>query len=823
MSHPLGYNPLLPSSVTSSTSEPLSPQGTPVMPPGLVTPHPTGMGLDVSMGMMVPGMSPQVTSDPVLQAVAEQQMRSMMTMDSRSRMMSGSIEKTFGEMQKSLKEVTDALSKAAAQVADAVRQAAPGTPRTGAGTRTPRPVDSPEATASEVSRGRAPRLTDMKGDEPEGKPLPSLRRLPFGEAAQSFSMASVGQRAAGHLAKMLQDSQAQSGWQQVEGEDTWVRWRGKGMRATAEQAGALRGRALNARVNALGSAGAVARGASISSALPGLGRVAGPVGFLAGGALAAGHMMTEQREANRVYQQITGGPNFSITDPRSGVRQRLGETLFRGSMFGTMGGQDSRDLYLGIAQTGLQGGARQDALDFAVKQFRKTGMDVGDSIQLIEQSVRNGVDTFGTLSEALDKVGKTARDTGQNVQVIQRAFAQTLGTVQAQVTPTAAAPVIAAGIQQQISRQGHLLGSQLDFGGMLSQPALMMQAAQLGQTPMAYMAKIQEDPALLGQGMQSQVNRVRDAVFNAQALQWAHEEARKAMALTGGQLTPGDAAEIGRKMSENGMLNPMQFMQVAAAMGMGGVTPANVYEVAAKVALGGFRFDQALSPRETQPLEGGGKTIGGQKVVTAGDYRDIKGGDRETARRAGGQNLTIEKSIGISRESDLSKAGSEYLEYVHGSRDAHGRVTAAGSGTRSSVMEALLRDEKGLRDKHFIVQTKDGPKTVSFEDAFKNYSDQLARGDVTVQETGETVAQTTGKMGDRSVATGSAGQPAAKGAKAPTATAGSVTIYADDELKRIIRIVASGGATYDQARRQGVPAPAFPPTPSEYPSATGGG
>lgn len=817
MSYPLGYNPLLPSTVSRSTSEPLSPPGTPIIPPGLVVPRPTGMGLEVSMGMMTPGMSPQVTSDPVLQAVAEQQMRQMVGLDTKTKMLNGQIERTFTEMQRSIKEVSDAMSEAAATVVRALHDTGGAGGATTGGRHLPRPIDDP--TAEDVSRGRAPRLTDMKGDEPEGKPLRPLRGMAFGRAAESFSLGTVGRRAAGHLARSFQDAQGRSRWEQVEGEDTWVRWHGRGRRATVEVAGPMRGRLLNARTNAIGAAGGIAQGAEISSVLPGLGRVAGPVGFAVGGALWAGHELAQQREANRVYQQITGGPNFSVSDPRSGLRQRLGQMMFQGGQFGTMGGGDARDLYLGITQTGLQGGARQDALDFAVKQFRQTGMDVGDAIQLIEQNVRNGVDTFGTLAEALDKVSKTARDTGQNVQVVQRAFAQTLGTVQGQITPTSAAPVIAAGIQQQITKQGHLLSSQLDFSGMLTQPALMMQAAQLGASPMAYMAQIQEDPGLLGRGMQSQVDRVRDAVFGPDALAFAHSEAQKAMALTGGQLTPADAADIGRRMAENGMLNPMQFMQVATTLGIGGVTPANVYEVAAKVALGSFRFDEALSPKQTQALEGGGRTIGGQKVVTAGDYR--KGGDAETAGRAGAQNKAIAQALGLAGAEELTGAGNAYLGYLHGSRDARGQVTSAGSGARSAVMEALLRDEKGLKDKHFVVQTKDGPKAVSFEEAFRSFGDQLSRGDVTIQETGETVAQATGKIGDRSVATPSSGQGAPKGAKDPGAVAGSVTIYADDELRRIIRIVASGGASYDQARRNGVPAPAFPATPGEYPSATG--
>jgi hypothetical protein len=292
------------------------------------------------------------------------------------------------------------------------------------------------------------------------------------------------------------------------------------------------------------------------------------------------------------------------------------------------------------------------------------------------------------------------------------------------------------------------------------------------------------------------------------------------MSATGGQLTSEDAAGIGRTMAERGMLNPTQFMAVAQAMGIGGVTPANVYEVAAKVALGGFRFDKALS---TPQLPGGGSTIGGQKILTVRDQRQVKGGDSETARAIGGQQRQIAKELGAASVGDLSRAGQAYLGRVEGSTDAHMRVTDPGTGQRSSILEALLRDEKGLKDKSFVVQTKDGSKAVSFEEAFKSFEDQLSRGDVVIQQTGETVAQATGQMGDRGAAVTSSGKAAPKGAKDPSqaGVTGTVTIYATDELRRILGIVTSGGVSVDQARRQGVPAAPFPSTPYEYPNATG--
>lgn len=798
--------PMVPNTVQSSTSQPLSPTGLPMLPPGLVMPSPMDGG--VYGAGTVPGLTPQISSDPVAQAIIRQQMRQAYDLSTHGQVMDGGIEKSFREIKAGLHELAASVQEAAAQITASMRGV------TGSQPAMPHPLDAPESvTAAQVSAGHVPTPEQMAPGVPEG-PRP-LRSMSVREGLHSFSLAEMSQRAAGHLAATMQGYR--QGWGYSD-EGGWAYKRGRQSRTATP----MEARLLNVSSNVGTAAGRVASGESIGAALPGIGRVAGPLGFAAGGALLGGHFLEHQREANRTYQQITGGDNFSLTDPTSGFRQRVGQMGFELSQFGVMQGEDARMLYLGTTATGLQGGERQGALDFATKQFRKTGMDVADALGLIEASVRSGVTEFSSLGAALDKVSQTARETGQNVQTVQRAFANTLGTVQSQVTGGSSAPAIAAGIQQEVSKQGHLLGSQLDFSGMLSQPAMMMQAAQLGQSPMAYMARVQEDPSLLGKGLQSQVDRVRDSVFGGSALQFAHGEAQRAMAQTGGQLTESDAAGIGRTMAERGMLNPTQFMAVAQAMGIGGVTPANVYEVAAKVALGGFRFDQALS---TPQLPDKGTTIGGQRLLTARDIRPIKGGDRETARATGAQQKQIANALGAPGVEALSAAGLSYLHGIQGSTDAHMRVTDPGTGRRSAVLEALLRDEKSLRDKSFVVQTKDGSRAVSFEEAFRSYEDQLSRGDVVIQQTGETVAQATGQMGDRGAGTPSAGQPATKGSRAPGqgGVTGTVTIYATDELRRILGIVTTGGVSVDQARRQGVPAAPFPATPYDYPNATGGG
>jgi hypothetical protein len=260
------------------------------------------------------------------------------------------------------------------------------------------------------------------------------------------------------------------------------------------------------------------------------------------------------------------------------------------------------------------------------------------------------------------------------------------------------------------------------------------------------------------------------------------------------------------------MLNVQQFMVVAAQMGLGGITPANVYEVAAKVAVGGIRLDQSLAGQADLP--DAGRTAGGQPLLTARD-KDSP----DYSRRLGEQGRLIAEATGRSGLDTLSKSGLAYLREVQGRIDAHGRVEEPGTGQRSAILEGLLKDEKGLKDKHFVVQGPNGPVTVDFEQAFTQYRDQLRRGDVVVHESGQTVAEATGKMGDRTGQVTSTSKEPPKGAGSGAAPAGSVAIYPAPELERILRLVYGGGAYADSARRAGVPAAPFPSDPSLYPSA----
>jgi hypothetical protein len=772
-----------------------------------ITPMPFPPGMMPSMSIDPMGMSPNTGSAAVAQQYARAQMKQALDAASQMRMLSGEIERNFRSVRDLVKETTAELTNAAASVspsgagsaAPGQAPAAPARPRIAGDRRAPKPVDDPVAAVG-AQGGPGSGL-------PEGVPA----------GREGFNLRDVGRRAVAMGARQVSERTGQYELvDQPDGTRRWVR------SATGDAVGALRARGLGVATQMDKGLGEVAGGAKLTEAFPALGRVAGPVAALASAGYEVGERAEQQRAANLPYQQITGGPNFSLTDPDSGFRQRVSENRFRYSQFGVMGGDEARALYLGVAQTGLRGDDRQSALKFATDQFKRTGMEVADSINLIEQSVRNGVDNFASLDKAISDVSTSARTAGMNVQVQQRAFAATLGQVQTNVTGNATAPVIAAGIQTELQKQGHTLGGQIDFSGMFSQQSMMLQASALGQTPGQYQAAAQDDPSLVGRGLQSQIDRIRDAVFSTQAMQVAAGLAREAMSKSGGQLTSADAANIGRELAERGLLNTQQFMAVAAQLGLGGVTQANVYEVAAKIAVGGIRLDQSLAS-SSSTLPDSGRTVGGAPVATAGagaSQQQLSLQAKTIADATGGYSTSPDPT-----DLGLSKEGRAYLEEVQGSYGKRGKVDQQGTGQRSAVVEALLKQQKSFSKDKFVVQTKDGPAAVSFSEAFKTYRDQLERGDVVIQDTGETVSQAVGAPGNRDQRISSNTQAAPKGSTDPSKGAmnGTVTIYPSAELQKILQFRTSGGVYVESAQRSGTPAAAFPATPNDYPSATGTG
>lgn len=591
----------------------------------------------------------------------------------------------------------------------------------------------------------------------------------------------------------------------MEGQPVGPRMQGHATSAMAQfaRSESRRGRVTEA-VNAFGEGG------GLSGALGVLTKRAGPIGLAIGVGSQIANQMESQREENRFYQNIQGGSNFA------GFGERARERLFGLTGIGTMGQGQSRELFRSVSETGLQGDDRSRALDFATEQFRKTGMDVSVSMDLIRTSIANGVTDFAALNESLDAVSKSAREGGRNVGEAQKAFAQTFAQVSTQLTNTGAAPAVAAALREGTEGQGRALSS-LDYSGTLNMQGLTMQASALGINPLTYRAQVGSGTGaglrLLGRGIQTQVDQVAQSIITPQQRTQAQQMA-SGMDLPNGKLTPGQADQIGRQLG----VNPEALMYSLQARGITGVTPANVYEYAGKLALGGVNLREGFNEQAERRDNGG---LRANQVGRLGN-RDLQAGQELTT----GQTGALERNLGYTSRMRAMRYGGvkETPGLGKEARDAlqtyEQRVEK--TGRRSGAIEGLLRKGAISDDSKFLVQTRDGQRQVSLSEAVKDYRDQLETGRATVlsgSQAGRTVGDITGVTTTADAP--SETRKAKSGTKDFKAPQGSVMIDLSPEAKRVFRVVSGGGAYIGDAGASATAPVAFPPL-SDLEGAGGG-
>jgi hypothetical protein len=706
--------------------------------------------------------------------------------------------------------------------------AAPTAPTAPAPSAQPAPFEQAPPTRGQDTGRTTESGAPVPADLPEARSPQQPTREPMDyEAGRAvFTDAQqIRQAAARGANRWLSTRMANPAYSQVEGQ-----WVDRANQPVAQEVGERFARRMNRMGRISGALDAVGGGEGMSGALGALGgtaaRFAGPIGMAVGATVYGLHQATNQRESNRFYQQISGGSNFS------GFRERAREAGFsRLRMAGTMDSGQASELFRGVSEMGVTGQNRTNALDFAVDNFRRYGTDVQTSMQLISDSIANGVKDFTTLRSSLDSVSETARQTGVNVSEAQRAFARTNQAVQQGVTAGPQSSAIAAAVQNRVTQLGHSAMAGVDFNGMLTQQGMLMQSGVLGQDYNQMMASIQGgDTGLLGQGMDA---AIRQAVV-ASGLDVNQVQQIKQQLVGDGPISAQDAQNIATEMARQG--HPVDInatIALAESVGVRGVTPANASQWLITAALGGFNMQERLSSAatgasgHTRSTGQIGTTGGGRDLITEGEART---GDQRSALRH--QREGIFGALGYEGQphSDpmtgaitMGNAAEEVPKAARGATEGYvNRVQE--SGQRDPVVESLLATKAHMADSSFRVKTAEGTRDVSLETAVRYYSDQLARGDVQIATgtgAGKTVADVTGVVDPNREVTSdkqsAQGTERERSGQTKNAHA-SIEVGLTPEARRLFQ-VSTTSPNADASRRSGVPADAFV-NPAERPSAT---
>lgn len=528
-----------------------------------------------------------------------------------------------------------------------------------------------------------------------------------------------------------------------------------------------------------------------------------------------------QRDVNRGWQQVLGGSNAE------GFGERAQSQMFEWGMKGTMGSGAASQLYKGAAEIyGTDRGARNAAVGFGVDMYRKVGMDIADSLALVETAARQGNEGLGGLREAIKGVSETARQAGGNVQSAQKLFASNLEGL----TPVAGGSV-ATSLAGVLTEAQVGLGHQfkgVDFSGLTSTNNMYRMSSRAHQkdptmTTADFQAKFATDDKFAADAITGGLREASLGILQTYGGDGAVEMVRSKIAAiqkSGREPTDDDWMDIGADLQTEYDITPQMVQQVMKEFGVDNLTSRNAVAFLAHTTdEEQFDFGKKVDERKSK--------MGTRKKLNIGkdDKAEMQGNNSDIARlreKLGGDKVSGKGGTGIATDKK-DRARNLYINQL-----IDGKKT-------NPVLEALIDDFQG--DRRFKVKTKGGKeKIVTTDDLIRDFGDQAFQGDVELVKgnigdsgPGTTIGEALG-LDNRKSPTPSAGKSSGKGKGMDddwsgkkdykNGTTGRVEIVLKGKAAQYLDASTSGSAYTDESRYNGVPPSSSRPS-SEAPD--GGG
>jgi hypothetical protein len=281
----------------------------------------------------------------------------------------------------------------------------------------------------------------------------------------------------------------------------------------------------------------------------------------------------------------------------------------------------------------------------------------------------------------------------------------------------------------------------------MNEDMLRRMAAQAGisTSQMVGMATGPQGGQVTASGMQEMLNRNVNNLLGGRPADRMRQLAQERFGTALEEITPAQAAIIARQVQQEGLMPDTRSIQTAMARsGIENVSTANAGATAVMAVGGEFNLEtEAMNPQDVQGMDW--ETQQGWLKEQGLEFEDAAGYNEW--RVANANDNTGVKGMG---RRDTLKPKAAYASW------------ASETGKTSPAIEALFNKGYSKSDR-FVVQTEDGEKDVSFEEAVKFYPEQLARGEAMLieskknkDEIGTTVSDITG-LGDSTIEIG-AGQ-----------------------------------------------------------------
>jgi hypothetical protein len=421
---------------------------------------------------------------------------------------------------------------------------------------------------------------------------------------------------------------------------------------------------------------------------------------------AGSKLYQSEREKNRLYQGMEGGSNAA------GFGERAHEEIYRWSMPG-MSGDMSRRSFKGVTALGYTGKSqtregRQDALNFVYHNYNARGMDVEESMSVLQSASRDATVTFGELSSALKEVSDTAGKAGVNAKVMRAQFQGLLessintgaGPGAAQLAGTFASTQASYGREFQNS----------DMSGQLSRGYQYMIGAQYGVSPGQVQGLMRNKPdeyARMVSGSQRSMIEMQlgpKGIADLEALIKKYGNTQQAIPIIEQEFL-NSHPEIDLNIIADTLSGALTGVQLDNSNVMDWI----IQQLAGNTAAA--HVDQAA---KTKPVDA--NNTAGAQSGKYGLYEAPKDTpDKYKADPRVFQRMNVKSDF---FNNEKNKAGETYAKGMEE------------SGKRDPVLEAILQNVKEPNKTNVRVSTSKGERIVSLEEAMRLFPNELAKGDV---------------------------------------------------------------------------------------------
>jgi hypothetical protein len=424
----------------------------------------------------------------------------------------------------------------------------------------------------------------------------------------------------------------------------------------------------------------------------------------------------KQREAGRVYQSFEGGSNLGAQT------ERLHQAGYQLSMFGRMPEGAAAQAFGAVSAMGYNQANpsesgdmqnRQSALDFVYHNYTSSGMDVNQSLQVLQTASQSAVVNLQQLSTALKTVSDDAGQAGTNADQARQQFNSYFNAALGQGAGNGATAV-AGGIASMQADMGKSF-SGVNFSPELSQARQYMLSGMSGVSPadLQYIQRNnpgQYNQMLASQNMQFlQGNGLMTGQMQS-GLQQMIKAAGGASALKGNSaMTAQIAQQFLNKYQVSGQINENQWTSEINGLTGLNMTANQAFQWMVTQSAG--INEASNNSKLTQSLTGKNAPTGKYGLAVAspdvmGSIAAAKNGPSGTT--GGTWQQTLANANGAAAQPYLSQEKK--------------------TGQRNPVLEALLQNTSS--SDQVRVQTKTGARVMSMADAMKYYPNELQAGQV---------------------------------------------------------------------------------------------